>query len=786
MAPADPASDPTNTPPSGPSHDPVAPGPGTPPPAPAVAPASAVAPDLAAPASAAAPAPAPVPAPAADPAAIDPTAATQALNDPTRLMSIGLGSTGTGIRKRWTPPAPADLPPIPNLVVEAIIGIGGMGAVYRARQTHLDRVVALKVLDPAHLGDAVFAERFAREARAMARLDHPAIVRLYDYGQTGAYPWLVMELIEGATLREVLRTGNLSAAEALRIAPQLCDALAHAHANGVVHRDLKPENILLDGRGRPKIADFGLAKLHDDVGSLTATGTVMGTAQYMAPEQIAGAASVDHRADLYALGVVIYEMLTGVLPLGRFAPPSQSSGVDARYDEVVLRSLEREPGRRWQTADDVRRAMDAASEIVPPAAKSASAPQAATAAEAPAAKPGDGGEKARKKNSSVHVGPIHVSDDEVRIGDGLVINEDGVRVGDKVVIGNQTVIAPHGDITVNEQGSFGPVPALNRKGILLILGGTLLMAMHMADISSASERNQGILWAAAAFMTMAGLSLVLRAARFLVVIGVVAVTVAMWLSFYQHIWVFAGLVWVLTEVIGMVTNPPEFERHYRARPGERRIARRFFMVALIAVGAFVALLPFGNMKSLITPPAPPAAVSDHALNDVRHIANTGDANFETTLASWFGPALPSAARYQVSIHLRAKDVADRAHLELWTQLANGQRISSPQVKLASGDDWQDVIMTADAGGIDSAIMSVFVQIDLPGRGAVDVAMPVEIKAMAPTGTATATAAQAATGQDSPADRAARAQADADATAAAERAGAERPGEASDGNGKSSY
>ncbi len=192
-----------------------------------------------------------------------------------------------------------------------------MGAVYKARQIHLDRLVAVKLLAPRHAADPGFDERFAREARALARLEHPSIVAVHDFGRVLDRSYLVMQHIDGSNLRQVIATGTLSGTEVLRLVRQLCDALEHAHAAGVVHRDLKPENILIDGRGNAHVADFGLAKLSEGGQELTGTGEVLGTLHYMAPEPAGcGFGSVDHRADLYVLGVIIYEMLTGSLPLG--------------------------------------------------------------------------------------------------------------------------------------------------------------------------------------------------------------------------------------------------------------------------------------------------------------------------------------------------------------------------------------------------------------------------------------------------------------------------------------
>jgi predicted Ser/Thr protein kinase len=245
----------------------------------------------------------------------------------------------------------------PNLEILELLGQGGMGAVYKARQPHLDRLVALKIL-PSEAGvDPAFAERFTREARALARLNHPNIVTVYDFGQAAGLYYIVMEFVEGVNLRQTLRAGQLSPAQALAIVRQICAALQFAHDKGIVHRDIKPENILLDTEGRVKIADFGLAKIlgRDPTESrLTGTGQVMGTFHYMAPEQLENPRAVDHRADIYSLGVVFYELLTGELPLGRFVPPSQKVQVDVRLDEVVLRTLEKEPERRYQKVSELR------------------------------------------------------------------------------------------------------------------------------------------------------------------------------------------------------------------------------------------------------------------------------------------------------------------------------------------------------------------------------------------------------------------------------------------------
>lgn len=263
------------------------------------------------------------------------------------------------------PPKRAFIPPtveqlveqFPNLKITELLGAGGMGAVYKARQEGLDRIVALKILPEEFGHDVKFALRFTREARTLAKLNHPNIVSVYEFGHVGDTYYFLMEYVDGSTLREIVAARQLEPAHALAIVPHLCDALQYAHDNGVIHRDIKPENILMAVDGSVKIADFGLSRLLGDESQpspLTGTHQIMGTPRYMAPEQLEGARGVDHRADIYSLGVVFYEMLTGELPIGRFAAPSKKVEIDVRLDDVVLRTLEKEPRRRYQRASQIK------------------------------------------------------------------------------------------------------------------------------------------------------------------------------------------------------------------------------------------------------------------------------------------------------------------------------------------------------------------------------------------------------------------------------------------------
>jgi predicted Ser/Thr protein kinase len=264
----------------------------------------------------------------------------------------------TTLASGFVPPEPKDLAKrFPQIEILELLGKGGMGAVYKARQLGLDRLVAVKILPPEIGADPAFAERFTREARALAKLSHQNIVSVFDFGQADGQYYFIMEYVDGADVRRLIESGGLKPEEALAIVPQICEALQFAHDEGIVHRDIKPENILVDKQGRVKIADFGLAKLLGKVpgeNSLTGSHQAMGTLHYMAPEQMRGAGSVDHRADIFSLGVVFYEMLTGQLPIGKFELPSKKAQVDIRLDEVVLHSLESEPGRRYQHASDVK------------------------------------------------------------------------------------------------------------------------------------------------------------------------------------------------------------------------------------------------------------------------------------------------------------------------------------------------------------------------------------------------------------------------------------------------
>ena len=245
---------------------------------------------------------------------------------------------------------------LPEIEFENLIGQGGMGAVYKGRQVALERNVAVKVLLVDDSENPEFTERFRIEAQALARLSHPNIVSVFEVGERENFVYLVMEYVSGTDLAQLIESGSIESKQSLNLVIQICQALQYSHDAGVIHRDIKPANILVDHDGNVRIADFGLAKLLDiDNGLLTVEGERLGTPLYMAPEQRTGLENVDQRADIYSLGVVFYEMLTGHLPSGKVDPPSRRSRrpISSRIDPVIMKSMEPEPERRFQSAHEV-------------------------------------------------------------------------------------------------------------------------------------------------------------------------------------------------------------------------------------------------------------------------------------------------------------------------------------------------------------------------------------------------------------------------------------------------
>ncbi len=291
------------------------------------------------------------------------------LNEVVSLLGAHDGMTGGFLEQ---PPLLEHLSTVPLLQalagryeIEREIAHGGMATVYRARDVRHERPVAIKVMRD-EIAAVVGAERFLEEIRVTALLQHPHILPLFDSGSVGGLLWYVMPLVDGETLRSrLMRDGQLPIDEAVRIAREIADALAHAHAHGIVHRDIKPENVLLQG-GHALVADFGIALALEHAGGerLTRTGLTLGTPQYMAPEQAAGERALDARVDVYALGAVLYEMLAGVPPFvadSREAilrmlhePPAPLAthrpDISPAIDAAVRRALEKRPGNRFESA----------------------------------------------------------------------------------------------------------------------------------------------------------------------------------------------------------------------------------------------------------------------------------------------------------------------------------------------------------------------------------------------------------------------------------------------------
>ncbi|MBX7207451.1 MAG: protein kinase [Verrucomicrobiaceae bacterium] len=328
------------------------------------------------------------------------------------------GSTPTGYQRTqgggvaWSPPSAAHLEQLlPQYHVECLLGRGGMGAVYKGLQKSLERPVAIKILPPdLDDADASYTQRFKNEAKLMAKMNHPAIVHVYDYGVIdgralaagralapasaagtppacdatrddgdGSRPaaaaggpaappsgpplfYFVMEFVNGTDVQQMIQAqGRLPPEHALAVTAHVCDALKYAHEHGVIHRDIKPANVLINMEGAVKVADFGLAKASDGgTTGITKTGMAMGTPDYVAPEALVMGVDVDARADVYAVGVMLYTMLTGHVPRGAFKPPSvMVPGVDRRFDAIVERAMQMNRDERYPGAAHIRRDLDA-------------------------------------------------------------------------------------------------------------------------------------------------------------------------------------------------------------------------------------------------------------------------------------------------------------------------------------------------------------------------------------------------------------------------------------------
>ena len=282
---------------------------------------------------------------------------------PDELFARGMRSveltTGGGLD--WVPPTIEEAVRLfPQYEIIEIVARGGMGVVYKARQATLDRMVGIKLMPLEVSANREFAERFTQEARTMAHLSHPHIIAVHDFGQTAeGHLFFVMEFVEGANLHQLIHGDGLAPERALAILDNVLDALDYAHGKGVVHRDIKPANVMVDTHGCAKVADFGLARLNQPGAALagrTMTGVIMGTPDYMAPEQSRDM-QVDHRADIYSLGVMLYEMLVRDVPRGIFEPPSKRSAVDARLDAVVIKAMQQARDRRFQSSAEMRGAL---------------------------------------------------------------------------------------------------------------------------------------------------------------------------------------------------------------------------------------------------------------------------------------------------------------------------------------------------------------------------------------------------------------------------------------------
>jgi serine/threonine protein kinase len=255
-------------------------------------------------------------------------------------------------------PEPADLAPLfPGYEIQSLIATGGMGAVYRAVQKSLDRTVALKILPMEFSKDAAFCAGFEAEAKAMARLNHPNLIGVYDFGEVNGMLFIIMEYVPGKSVYHSAYGKAIDPKEVIRLVTGICDGLAHAHENGIIHRDIKPSNILLDHNAQPKIGDFGLARPVER--KVEEGEEIFGTPHYTAPEVVNAPRSVDYRADIFSVGVLLHELLTSKLPANDPRPASTIVRCDSRFDAIIRRATQPLAAARYSSAAEISRDLQA-------------------------------------------------------------------------------------------------------------------------------------------------------------------------------------------------------------------------------------------------------------------------------------------------------------------------------------------------------------------------------------------------------------------------------------------
>ncbi|MBX3740763.1 MAG: serine/threonine protein kinase [Akkermansiaceae bacterium] len=249
----------------------------------------------------------------------------------------------------FSAPSPEELASLfPGYAIDSLIACGGMGAVYHARQVALDREVAIKILPREFSADEAFRDGFAAEARAMAKLNHPNLIGVYDFGEVDGMLFIIMEFVPGQSLYHAAYQTRIEPKEAARLMAEICSGIAEAHRAGLLHRDIKPANVLLDAHKRPKVGDFGLAR---PIGTAAQEGEVIfGTPGYTAPEVVDHPSRVDARADVFSLGVMLHELLTGKLPSADPRPPSAICGCSPKFDEIVKRATQPVAALRYPDA----------------------------------------------------------------------------------------------------------------------------------------------------------------------------------------------------------------------------------------------------------------------------------------------------------------------------------------------------------------------------------------------------------------------------------------------------